>query len=339
MSGRLETRSTPPMSAPQNEKETGNALYKEKRFEEAITHYEAAWNQDTTDISVLTNQAAAYLEMGNYDKSIELCALAVEKGRDAGAEFRLIGKAFARAGNAHMKKEQYEDAIECYKKSLTEHRTDGTLQSLKLAEKKKVEQAKKTLHDPVLGEKARAEGTALFKEGKYPEAIEKYTEAIRRNDQDAKAYANRAAAYMKLLAYTEAMNDCNACLQIDPAFIKAHIRKSEIELAQKQHVTALCTCEDAEQVDTGNRFSADLAAQREKIYNKTMEARKGKSQEEIMREAASDPALMKILKDPEVKTAISEMEKNPKTAVEKMGNPALARKIMILHASGILGFK
>ena len=44
--------------AAQAEKEAGNAAYKAKRFEEALTHYSKAIELDDTDISFLTNRRA-----------------------------------------------------------------------------------------------------------------------------------------------------------------------------------------------------------------------------------------------------------------------------------------
>ncbi|GFS31577.1 stress-inducible protein [Actinidia rufa] len=46
------------------EKEKGNAAYKKKDFEAAIQHYTKAIELDDKDISLLTNRATVYLEMG-----------------------------------------------------------------------------------------------------------------------------------------------------------------------------------------------------------------------------------------------------------------------------------
>lgn len=54
----------------------------------------------------------------------------------------------------------------------------------------------------------------------FPEAVKHYTEAIRRNPKDHKIYSNRAACYMKLGAFMEAMRDADKCIEIDPTFAK-----------------------------------------------------------------------------------------------------------------------
>lgn len=42
------------------EKELGNQAYKKRQFEEALAHYEKAWELDNTNISILTNKAGSF---------------------------------------------------------------------------------------------------------------------------------------------------------------------------------------------------------------------------------------------------------------------------------------
>lgn len=44
-------------------KEAGNALYKQKKFEEAIAQYNKAMELDPSDVSFISNRAAVYFEM------------------------------------------------------------------------------------------------------------------------------------------------------------------------------------------------------------------------------------------------------------------------------------
>lgn len=71
---------------------------------------------------MLNCRAAVYLETGEYDKCIADCDSAVEKGREARADYKVVARALTRKANALAKQDRYEEAVQVYHKSLTEHR-------------------------------------------------------------------------------------------------------------------------------------------------------------------------------------------------------------------------
>ena len=72
---------------------------------------------------------------------------------------------------------------------------------------------------PEKAEEARQEGNELFKAGKFPAAIEKYGEAMKRNPKSAVPYSNRAACYQKLMEWQLALKDAETCVEMDPAYV------------------------------------------------------------------------------------------------------------------------
>ena len=54
-------------------------------------------------------------------------------------------------------------------------------------------------------DEAREEGNTLFKASDYPGAVKAYSEAIKRAPEDPRSYANRAAAYIKLASFPDAI--------------------------------------------------------------------------------------------------------------------------------------
>ena len=77
--------------AADEEKNKGNAAYKSRHFDEAITHYEKAWELHK-DITYLNNLSAALFEKGEYERSIEAAQRAVDDGRESLSDFKLIAK-------------------------------------------------------------------------------------------------------------------------------------------------------------------------------------------------------------------------------------------------------
>jgi stress-induced-phosphoprotein 1 len=80
------------------EKEKGNAAYKQRDFETALLHYDKAVELDPTNITFLTNKAAVYFEQTEWEQCLKTCELAVERGREHRADFKIIAKSVSTHG-------------------------------------------------------------------------------------------------------------------------------------------------------------------------------------------------------------------------------------------------
>ena len=101
-------------------KAAGTAAYKARDFVGALESYRAAAALQPNDISHCLNVAAAHFEAGDYAEAISVCRAAIDHGRTVQAPFALVGKAFARIGNAHVKRNELREAIDAYESSLVE---------------------------------------------------------------------------------------------------------------------------------------------------------------------------------------------------------------------------
>ncbi|XP_051467593.1 sperm-associated antigen 1 isoform X1 [Apus apus] len=72
----------------------------------------------------------------------------------------------------------------------------------------------------------KSEGNDFVKEGKYEEAVNKYSECLKLNTEECTIYTNRALCYLKLYKYEEAKQDCDHVLQIEDSNVKAFYRRA-----------------------------------------------------------------------------------------------------------------
>ena len=199
--------------------------------------------------------------MGKYQECIHECEKAVEVGRELRADFKLIARAMGRMGNAFLKLEDLDNAIKYYNKSLTEHRTAEILSKLREIEALKAKREKEAYISPELSEAARERGNNLFRTSDFVGAVREYTEAIKRDETNAKNYSNRAAAYMKLVAIPEAEKDVEKALELDPGFVKAYIRKAAILLAKRDYMKSIEVCQQAMELDSEGKHTAEIQQQ------------------------------------------------------------------------------
>ncbi|XP_046383764.1 tetratricopeptide repeat protein 1 [Ischnura elegans] len=121
----------------------------------------------------------------------------------------------------------------------SEHNSQSNLDSdtideeqLKDAEVLCTEEEKEARKDEALQYKSK--GNDLFKAGNFVESAESYTLALRTcplkySKERAILYANRAAAKMKLERYETALEDCTKAVELDQGYIKAWVRKAQID--------------------------------------------------------------------------------------------------------------
>ncbi|BDA49920.1 Hsp70-Hsp90 organizing protein 1 [Coccomyxa sp. Obi] len=324
------------------EKEAGNAAYKARQFEDAVAHYNKAIELDGTDISFLTNRAAVYFEMGEYERCAGDCDTAVEKGREARADYKIIARALTRKGNALVRQGRLEEAIEVYQKSLTEHRNADTLKRLNEAEKKLKEEQVKAYIDLDISNKEREAGNQAFKDQKYPEAVKHYTEALARGPPDVnpeahKLFSNRAACYTKLGAWNDGLKDAEECIRLEPTFIKGYSRKGHLQFFMKEYDKALETYEAGLKHDPDNAELKEGIARCVDAMNKINRGEASEEEMAVRREKAmADPAIQAILTDPVMRQVLQDFQENPATAQKHLKEPTIAAKLQKLVSAGIV---
>lgn len=316
------------------EKELGNASYKKKEFEAALQHYDKAIGLDSTNVTFYTNKAAVYFEQGEHEKCRKTCFSAIDVGRDHRADYKLIAKAFARIGNSYMKEKDYAQAIKHFEKSLTEHRLKETLEKLQQCKKFIKEEERLAYIDPEKSIEEKTKGNEAFQNGKFPDAVKHYTEAIKRNPDDAKLYSNRSAAYMKLMEFSLALKDSEECINKDTTFVKGHIRKGAALEAMKQTTKAMDAYQKALDLDPNAKEASEGYF---RCLNSDLQNRN--DPESVRRRAMADPEVQQIMSDPAMKIILEQMQQDPKAAQDHLKNPDIMKKIQKLMDVGLISIR
>lgn len=220
-------------------KEEGNALYKARKFDEALAAYRDAQAMNPEDMTFLLNEAAVHFEVKRFDECDAACRTAIERGRELRAPFATISKAFARLASSAAARGDLAGSVDLYESALLEHRTREVEEKLKKAKADMKELGVKAYLSPEKAVEAKDAGNVSFKAGDFKAAIGHYTEAIKRDPTCATYYQNRATAKAKLMEFPSALEDCNAALKIDPKFIKAINRKANCHFAMQVSILTL----------------------------------------------------------------------------------------------------
>ncbi|KAL4440022.1 hypothetical protein ABPG75_003023 [Micractinium tetrahymenae] len=131
-------------------------------------------------------------------------------------------------------------------------------------------------------EALKKEGNELYAQGDCQAALEKYAAALEAAPEAAAAqrsvyHCNRAAALLKLEQWAEAVQECSAALELDPAYTKALLRRSSAydQLDDLEH--ALLDAQKVLELEPGNRVAGKAA----KRLLPVVEERREKLKEEM----------------------------------------------------------
>jgi len=219
-------------------------------------------------------------------------------------------------------------ALKYYDHSLSEHRNPDILKKKNQLEKDIKEQEAKAYINPEEAEKEKNLGNEAFKKGDYPTAMKHYTEAIKRNPNDAKILRNRAACYSKLMEFQLALKDCDESIRIDPQFVKAYVQKGATLVVLKEPSKAMAAYAKAIEIDPDCQEAID--GYRSCAMESTM------NPEEARKRAMQDPEVQEILRDPAMRLILEQMQTERHAVQDHLKNPEIKAKIQKLIEAGLI---
>ncbi|KAF7321575.1 Thioredoxin h [Mycena kentingensis (nom. inval.)] len=106
---------------------------------------------------------------------------------------------------------------------------------------------------PEEAEREKVAGNAFYKDGQYPEAIEKYTAALSHAPSSAALYGNRSIAYLKCTPPEAdlALADAQKATEVEPKWGKGYVRLGEALQVLERDEEAVKAYEQAVDLSTG----------------------------------------------------------------------------------------
>jgi len=110
----------------------------------------------------------------------------------------------------------------------------------------------------------KEKGNSCFKKGSYKEAAVLYTNALKictdeDKDMIIALYKNRAACWLKLKRYDDAISDCKAAIQLAPSDVKALYRLAQGLEGKNEHSEALRTLKHLLSIEPKNKEAIEFA--------------------------------------------------------------------------------
>lgn len=314
-------------------KEKGNTLYKAKSFDEALAAYDEAIALDGTNILFSGNKAAVYIEMGQIDKALEICNTSLETGNKVRASYEDRAKIHHRIAAAYVKNNDITAALDAYGRGQLENYDKAIERKIKNLELEQRKKAREAYINPELGLEAKERGNSFFRDGKYPDAIKEYEEAIKRDPTNAPFRNNLAAAYQKMGLFNDAKREVEKALDIDKNYVKAWAKKGDVETFLKEYHKAMDSYKSGLAIEPDNQLCKKGL---QDVMSKINTVGSEEEMKERQAHAMADPEIQRILQDPSVQQLLRDMESNPSYAQQAMQDPLLRGKIEKLIAAGVL---
>ncbi|GAX22809.1 stress-induced-phosphoprotein 1 [Fistulifera solaris] len=179
-------------------------------------------------------------------------------------------------------------------------------------------------------EEHKALGNTALQAGNFTKAIEEYSAAIRLDGTNHVYYSNRSAAYLSKDDAPNALEDANACIALNPTFVKGYSRKGAALHALKRYNDAIAAFEEGLKIAPGD------AALIKGLESVKQEQKGGPGPvsglfgPEMMSNMARDPRLAVMLQDPDIQAKIRLVQSNPEMLQSILQDPKMMKLFSLM---------
>ncbi|XP_059506714.1 tetratricopeptide repeat protein 31-like isoform X2 [Stegostoma tigrinum] len=124
----------------------------------------------------------------------------------------------------------------------------------KETEKKKAEKKLEQSMDPNAVKdkiyKLAVQGNSMANEGRYEDAVEYFTEAIKYDPKEYRLFGNRSYCYERLKQYSRALSDAQIAVNLNPSWPKGYFRKARALAGVKKYMEAIEAFQEVLKIDS-----------------------------------------------------------------------------------------
>ena len=171
--------------------------------------------------------------------------------------------------------------------------------------------------------------------GNTNEAIACYTKAINEDGTNHLYYSNRSAAYLKQGDASNALNDANSCLGLEPAFAKGYSRKGAALHGLQRYNDAIQAYEQGliQFPDDAGLLTGLAQVKKEQEGPSPFDSTAGGGglfNSAMMAQMYTNPKLSPFLADPAIMAKIKMIQSNPSTLPTMLNDPKMMEFLSIM---------
>lgn len=198
-------------------KDTGNVYFKEGNYHQALSLYSLAIQFDDQNHLYYSNRSACYQAKRQWKEAKEDALQVIELNP-------LFSKGYVHLIRCQIQLGEYDQALTTLSDAnaaLSQLPDWSTIKSQfdelsrSISSAKASANARSSANDKARGEALKTRGNQLYQSGEYQDAIRLYSQAISAYPDEGTYYGNRAACWMMLKEYQQAVNDCNQGLTLE----------------------------------------------------------------------------------------------------------------------------
>ena len=210
---------------------TGVKKLQSQKYREAVEDFTFLLQVDANSAAALSNRCLAYVQLAEYQSAVRDCTAAINLNSNYTETFLNRGLAYYRQGNyqdaiadfnrviqlkpsdfrAYYNRGLAASELRNYRDALTDY--DRTLSLISLPD------------NSLLAEVYNDRGTVRLILEDEQGAIADFSQAVRLNSNNYRAYFNRACAYQRSFNYTAAIQDLNIALKLNPTRAQAYANR------------------------------------------------------------------------------------------------------------------